>query len=109
MLPQQYVKDPSHSAKSAGGRLQLNTHTHPTYVVLNEVTIGVHETCAETAAFHVAPAMQHLNSVINTPLPWILMIRAIKGYSQDTHSESHANVRSESAREQRIALYKSYG
>ena len=25
-----------------------------------------------------------------------------------THSESHANVRSESAREQRIALYKSY-
>ena len=31
-------------------------------------------------------------------------------YKKDTvtHSESHANVRSESAREQRIALYKSY-
>ena len=27
MLLQQHVKDPSHSAKSAGGRLQLNTHT----------------------------------------------------------------------------------
>ena len=27
MLPQQHVKDPSHSAKSAGSRLQLNTHT----------------------------------------------------------------------------------
>ena len=27
VLPQQHVKDPSHSAKSAGGRLQLNTHT----------------------------------------------------------------------------------
>ena len=27
MLPQQHVKDPGHSAKSAGGRLQLNTHT----------------------------------------------------------------------------------
>ena len=26
MLPQSYVKDPGHSAKSAGGRLQLNTH-----------------------------------------------------------------------------------
>ena len=25
--PQWHVKDPSHSAKSAGGRLQLNTHT----------------------------------------------------------------------------------
>ena len=27
MLPQQHMKDPCHSAKSAGGRLQLNTHT----------------------------------------------------------------------------------
>ena len=27
VLPQQHVKDPGHSAKSAGGRLQLNTHT----------------------------------------------------------------------------------
>ena len=27
MLPQKHVKDPGHSAKSAGGRLQLNTHT----------------------------------------------------------------------------------
>ena len=28
VLPQQHVKDPGHSAKSAGGKLQLNTHTH---------------------------------------------------------------------------------
>ena len=27
VLPQLHVKDPGHSAKSAGGRLQLNTHT----------------------------------------------------------------------------------
>ena len=27
VLPQQHVKDPGHSAKSAGGRLQLNAHT----------------------------------------------------------------------------------
>ena len=26
VLLQQHVKDPGHSAKSAGGRLQLNTH-----------------------------------------------------------------------------------
>ena len=26
VLPQQHVKNPGHSAKSAGGRLQLNTH-----------------------------------------------------------------------------------
>ena len=27
VLPQQHVKDPGHSAESASGRLQLNTHT----------------------------------------------------------------------------------
>ena len=27
VLPQWHVKDPGHSAKSAGGRLHLNTHT----------------------------------------------------------------------------------
>ena len=27
VLPQWHVKNPGHSAKSAGGRLQLNTHT----------------------------------------------------------------------------------
>ena len=26
VLPQEHIKDPSHSTKSAGGRLQLNTH-----------------------------------------------------------------------------------
>ena len=36
VLPQQHVKDPSHPAKSAGGRLLL--HMHPMNVTLNEVT-----------------------------------------------------------------------
>ena len=27
VLPQSHVKDPGHSAKSAGGRLQLSSHT----------------------------------------------------------------------------------
>ena len=30
LLPQWHVKDPGHSAKSAGGRLHLNTHTSVT-------------------------------------------------------------------------------
>ena len=42
---------------------------------------GVHRTCADTAAFHVAPAMQHPQRATSTPLPWILIIRAIKGCS----------------------------
>ena len=50
---------------------------------------GVHRTCSETAAFHVAPAMQQPKSATNTPLPWIL-IRDIKGYTTVTRSESHA-------------------
>ena len=37
---QRHVKYPGHSAKSAvpAGQLQLNTHTHPTYVTLHKVT-----------------------------------------------------------------------
>ena len=30
--------------------------------------------------FHVAPAMQQPKSAISTPLPWILIIHAVKGY-----------------------------
>ena len=43
--------------------------------------------------------MMILISATSTPLPWILIIRAIKKTKKDTvtHSESHANVRSESA------------
>ena len=36
-LPQQDVKDPGHSAKSVGGRWQVNMH--PTYVALHEVIV----------------------------------------------------------------------
>ena len=57
-------------------------------MALNEVTLkngawlnGVHITCAETPAFHVAPAMQQPKSATSTPLPSILIICAVKGYS----------------------------
>ena len=42
---------------------------------------GVHRISAETAAFHVAPAMQQPKSAASMSLPWILIIRVIKGYS----------------------------
>ena len=41
----------------------------------------VYTELAETAAFHVAPAIQHPQSATSTPLPWILIICTIKGYS----------------------------
>ena len=38
VLLQSHLKYSGRSAKSAGGRLQLN-HMHPTYVALNEVAL----------------------------------------------------------------------
>ena len=64
VLPQQHVKDPGTSAKSAGGRLQLNTHTHLTYVALHEVTwcmvVWYTQNAPRWQQFHVAPAMPAL-------------------------------------------------
>ena len=59
MLPQYHVKDPGHSAKSAGGRLQLNTHTP--YVCGSAQSDTVHGCMVYTEReptrqqFHVAP------------------------------------------------------
>ena len=64
MLPQQHVKDPGHSAKSAGGRLQLNTHTP--YVCgfarsdMGHGCMAYTEAAPRRLQFHVAPAMPAL-------------------------------------------------
>ena len=50
---------------------------------------GILRTCAETAAFHVAPSMQQTKSATSTPLLWILIIRAIKLV---THAEPQASA-----------------
>ena len=81
VLPQQRVKDPGHSAESAGGRLQLNTHTP--YVcgfARSDMVHGctVYTERAETAA--VSWGTSHA-SAVSTPLRWILKKRAIKSYS----------------------------
>ena len=50
MLPQWHVKDPGHSAKSAGGRLHLNMHTPLTQrswsgltMLLPSHSVGTHQ------------------------------------------------------------------
>ena len=92
MLPQSHVKDPGHSAKSAGGRLQVNTCIHLMYVALHGVTwcmlYGVHRTFAETAA--VSCGTSHA-SAVSTPLQWIsVKKRTIKKLV--TRVESHAST-----------------
>ena len=52
-----HTKDPGHSAKSAGGRLQLSTHAPYVYVALHEVMwyvawlYGVHRTHLDGSSF----------------------------------------------------------
>ena len=48
MLPQWHVKDPSHSAKSAGGRLHLNTHTPLTQRSRSGLTMLLSRHCVGT-------------------------------------------------------------
>ena len=81
VLPQQQVKDPGHSAKSAGGRLQLNTHApYVCGLARSDMVYGcmVYTERAEMAA--VSCGTSHA-SAVSTPLRWIFKKRAIKSYS----------------------------
>ena len=78
VLPQQHVKDPSHSAKRAGGRLQLWMKWH---CKLMHGRMVYTELVPRRQQFHMAPAMQQPNSAVSTLLQWILKICAVKGYS----------------------------
>ena len=98
--PQQHVKDRGHSAKSAGGRLQLNTHA--SYVCgLHEVTRCRGVCCTRTQ--NALRWQQFHASAVSTPLGWVFKrrYRKLVNYCRIT------GHRSESARERRIALYKS--
>ena len=48
MLPQWHVKDPGYSAKSAGGRLHLSTHTPLTERSRSGLTMPQYRHCVET-------------------------------------------------------------
>ena len=55
VLLQEHLTDPGHSAKSAGGRLQLNTHILRMWHCMKwhgAWLYGVHRTCTEMAAIH---------------------------------------------------------
>ena len=67
------VKDPGHSARSAGGRLQPLKHAYTLRMWLcmklhGAWLYGVHRICAETAA--VSCGSSHA-SAVSTPLWWI--------------------------------------
>ena len=112
VIPQWHVKDPGHSAKSAGGRLQLNTHAPYLCGFEGGDTKLVHgwmvytELAPRRQQFHAAPATQQPNSAISTLRRWILKTRAIKRIQSLIQNHMQHEC-SESAREQKLALFKS--
>ena len=59
MLPQRHVQDPDHSARSAGGRLHLNTHTPVTQQSQDGLTmplcrhsVGIYQKMSSHATHH---------------------------------------------------------
>ena len=107
VLPQQHVKNLGHSAKSAGGRLQLNAHApHVCGFAWHHVTWCVVVWCTQNALrqqqFHNAPARWQPNSTVSTPLLWIFKMR----YTNYSHPfRSKCNKSAVSLLERRITLY----
>ena len=78
VLPRWHVKDPCHSAKSAGGRLQLNTHTPLTQqsgsgltMPLSGCSVGTsqemssHATCQGTLSYrHHFSLLTHCRQIL---------------------------------------------
>ena len=83
VLPQQHVKHHRHSAKSAGDRLQPNTHAPYLcsfewmnwHIKLVNGWLVHTERAPRRQQFHATPAIQQPNSAVSTTLLWI------KGYS----------------------------
>ena len=78
VLLQQHVKYPSHSARSVGGRLQLNTHAP--YVCGFAWSDTVHGCMVYTERAKMAAVSCGTShaSAVSTPLRWIVKKRAIK-------------------------------
>ena len=77
MLPQWHLKDPGHSAKSAGGRLRLNTQTPLTRQSRSELTVPLfrhsvgtypetssHATCQETFGHGRLSPLSHCGLIV---------------------------------------------
>ena len=70
VLLQWHVKDPDHSAKSAGGRLHLNTHTPLTQqswsgltMLLSRHSVGTYQETSSHASHQGTHSHSHLNSL----------------------------------------------
>ena len=98
VLPQQHVKDLGHSAKSAGGRLQLNIHAniHAPYVCGFEwrdtANCCMVVRCTQNVHWHFT--YWRGTSHATTTKSVVLLVHHFGGYSKHavkvTHSESHA-------------------
>ena len=69
-LPQRHVKDHSHSAKSAGGRLHLNTHTSLTHwsrsgltMLLSRQIVGIYQEMSSHTTYLRTLSYRHLSSL----------------------------------------------
>ena len=70
MLPQWHVKDPDHSAKSAGGNLHLNMHTPLIHcsqsgltMLLSRQSVGIHQETSSHATHQVTLVHSRLSSL----------------------------------------------
>ena len=105
VLPQYHVKDPGHSAKSASGRLKLNTRkqlTKPMWLCMKRHGAwlhGVHRTRRDGSSFMWHQPCQRCK--------YTTSVIFHKTLYKAIHSCRITCEHSEPARERRIALYKS--
>ena len=103
MLPQWHIKDPDHATKTAGGRLQINTHVpsvrgFPSSDIVHACTVYTEHT--KMAA--VSCSTSHASAVSATL--WWMFKNALQ---KAIHSCGiPCSKQCESAQERRIALYK---
>ena len=110
VLPQQHVKDPGHSAKSAGGRLQLNTHTPYLCGFERSDTVSwcMVEGCTQNLRRDSSISHGTSHATTKECYQYTTSVDINNTHYKKRYSHSFRITCSESAREQRIALYKSY-
>ena len=89
LLPQWHIKDPGHSAKSAGGRLHLNSHTHLTQwiqsgliMLLSRHSVGTyqetssHTSCQGTLGHSHLSSLSHCGLIRALRVEWVCLIKS---------------------------------
>ena len=99
MLPQWHIKDPSHCAKSADGRLHLNRHTPLTQRSRSELTMLLSRLSVRTyqKRAHTQPVREHSVTVVSAcqanvdwfwPKEWNQRVRANLHFKTKTRKKS---------------------